>query len=83
MGIGELFTKLEGEVVSVIGTGGTGGYIVDLVAKTPVREIRQFDADEFLQHNSLAADGVICAWERSANQCLAKLPSDRPSCSSD
>jgi hypothetical protein len=31
------------------------------VAKTPVREIRQFDADEFLQHNSLAADGVICA----------------------
>jgi hypothetical protein len=56
---------------------------VDLVAKTPVREIRQFDADEFLQHNSLAADGVICAWERSANQCVAKLPSDRPSCSSD
>lgn len=41
-----------------IGTGGTGGYIVDLVAKTPVREIRLFDADEFLQHNAFRAPGA-------------------------
>ncbi|HDR9150347.1 TPA: ThiF family adenylyltransferase [Burkholderia vietnamiensis] len=58
VGIGGLTEKLEGEVISVIGTGGTGSYIVDLVAKTPVREIRLFDADEFLQHNAFRAPGA-------------------------
>lgn len=57
-GIGELSAKFEGEVISVIGTGGTGSYIVDLIAKTPVREIRLFDADEFLQHNAFRAPGA-------------------------
>lgn len=58
VGIGNLSEKLEGEIISVIGTGGTGSYIVDLVAKTPVREIRLFDADEFLQHNAFRAPGA-------------------------
>lgn len=58
VGIGELTDKLESEVISVIGTGGTGGYIIDLLAKTPVREIRLFDADEFLQHNAFRAPGA-------------------------
>lgn len=57
-GIGELSAKFEGEVMSIIGTGGTGSYIVDLVAKVPVREIRLFDADEFLQHNAFRAPGA-------------------------
>lgn len=58
VGIGKLSEKLEGEVISVIGTGGTGSYIIDLVSKTPVREIRLFDADEFLQHNAFRAPGA-------------------------
>lgn len=57
-GIGKLTEKLEGETVSIIGTGGTGSYIIDLVSKTPVREIRLFDADEFLQHNAFRAPGA-------------------------
>ncbi|EOD4265771.1 ThiF family adenylyltransferase [Acinetobacter baumannii] len=57
-GIGKLSEKLEGEVVSIIGTGGTGSYIVDLISKTPVREIRLFDEDEFLQHNAFRAPGA-------------------------
>lgn len=57
-GIGKLSEKLEGEIVSIIGTGGTGSYIIDLVSKTPVREIRLFDADEFLQHNAFRAPGA-------------------------
>lgn len=57
-GIGKLSEKLEGEVVSIIGTGGTGSYIIDLISKTPVREIRLFDADEFLQHNAFRAPGA-------------------------
>lgn len=58
VGIGALSAKFEDEIIAVIGTGGTGGYILDLVAKTPVREIRLFDADEFLQHNAFRAPGA-------------------------
>ncbi|MGN5478202.1 hypothetical protein ACTMU2_18040 [Cupriavidus basilensis] len=58
VGIGGLTEKLEEEVLSIIGTGGTGGYVLDLVAKTPVREIRLFDDDEFLQHNAFRAPGA-------------------------
>ena len=58
VGIGALTEKLEGDVVALIGLGGTGSYTLDLVAKTPVREIRLFDADEFLQHNAFRAPGA-------------------------
>ncbi|WP_292216137.1 ThiF family adenylyltransferase, partial [Mesorhizobium sp.] len=33
-------------------------YILDFVAKTPVREIRLFDSDEFLTHNAFRAPGA-------------------------
>lgn len=57
-GIGALTDKLKDERVAIIGSGGTGGYVLDLVAKTPVREIRIFDGDEFLQHNAFRAPGA-------------------------
>jgi hypothetical protein len=57
-GIGALSDQLRGERVGIIGLGGTGSYILDLVAKTPVREIRLFDDDEFLQHNAFRAPGA-------------------------
>lgn len=58
VGIGALSERLANETVSIIGVGGTGSYILDLVAKTPVREIRLFDGDEFLQHNAFRAPGA-------------------------
>ena len=36
----------------------TGSYVLDMVAKTPVREIRLFDGDEFLQHNAFRSPGA-------------------------
>jgi tRNA A37 threonylcarbamoyladenosine dehydratase len=42
----------------LIGLGGTGAYILDKVAKTPVPEIRLFDGDEFLNHNAFRAPGA-------------------------
>lgn len=57
-GIGALTDQLRSERVGIIGLGGTGSYILDLVAKTPVREIRLFDDDEFLQHNAFRAPGA-------------------------
>jgi hypothetical protein len=46
------------ERVAIIGLGGTGSYVLDLVAKTPVREIHLFDGDAFLQHNAFRAPGA-------------------------
>ncbi|QKS30232.1 MAG: ThiF family adenylyltransferase [Candidatus Accumulibacter similis] len=57
-GIGALASKLEEEVVAIIGLGGTGGYILDFVAKTPVKQIRLFDGDDFLSHNAFRAPGA-------------------------
>lgn len=58
VGIGSLTELLKSERVAIIGLGGTGSYVLDLVAKTPVREIRLFDGDEFLQHNAFRAPGA-------------------------
>jgi hypothetical protein len=58
VGIGALTERLKPEIVAIIGGGGTGSYILDLVAKTPVHEIRVFDDDEFLQHNAFRAPGA-------------------------
>lgn len=58
VGIGALTELLKPEVLAIVGLGGTGSYILDLAAKTPVREIRCFDGDEFLQHNAFRAPGA-------------------------
>src|SRR5687768_13896491 len=58
VGIGALTELFKAERVAIIGLGGTGSYILDFVAKTPVREIRLFDGDEFLQHNAFRAPGA-------------------------
>jgi molybdopterin/thiamine biosynthesis adenylyltransferase len=44
--------------VAIVGVGGTGAYILDQVAKTPVSEIHLFDGDVFLQHNAFRAPGA-------------------------
>lgn len=58
VGIGRLTERLAGEKLAIVGLGGTGSYVLDLVAKTPVREIRLFDGDEFLQHNAFRSPGA-------------------------
>lgn len=58
VGIGALTERLANEKVAIIGLGGTGSYVLDFVAKTPAREIRLFDGDEFLQHNAFRAPGA-------------------------
>jgi hypothetical protein len=50
--------KLALGKVAIVGLGGTGAYVLDLVAKTPVREIHLFDQDEFLTHNAFRAPGA-------------------------
>jgi hypothetical protein len=50
--------KLALAKIAIIGLGGTGSYVLDLVAKTPVREIHLFDGDDFLQHNAFRSPGA-------------------------
>lgn len=57
--ISPISEKLSGQKICIIGLGGTGSYILDFVAKTPVEEIHLFDSDNFLQHNAFRAPGAI------------------------
>jgi len=56
--INHLNEKFKGQRIGIIGVGGTGSYILDLIAKTAVDEILLFDGDEFLQHNAFRAPGA-------------------------
>lgn len=58
IGITNVMCNLELARVGIFGVGGTGAYVLDLVAKTPVREIAIFDGDTFLQHNAFRAPGA-------------------------
>ena len=57
-GIAAITEKLRLGAVAIVGLGGTGSYILDLVAKTPVGEIHLFDGDIFGQHNAFRAPGA-------------------------
>lgn len=61
--ITDLSAKFNKDVVAVIGLGGTGGYLLDFLVKTPVREIRAFDLDTFYVHNAFRSPGRLEASE--------------------
>ena len=58
--------KLELGAVAIVGLGGSGSYVLDLVAKTRVREIHLFDADVFLTHNAFRGPGAAALEELRA-----------------
>lgn len=60
--------KFKGQRIGIIGLGGTGSYILDLVAKTHVKEILLFDSDEFLMHNAFRAPGAASIEDLKAQQ---------------
>ena len=62
-GIGALSAKFREEVIAIIGLGGTGAYVLDYLTKTPVKEIRAYDADEFHVHNAYRSPGRLNANE--------------------
>lgn len=49
--------KLNNLKIAIVGLGGTGSYVLDFVAKTPVKEIHLFDGDDFLSHNAFRYPG--------------------------
>lgn len=62
-GISFISKKLELTKIAIVGLGGTGSYVLDLVAKTPVKEIHLFDADTFFNHNAFRSPGATSIQE--------------------
>jgi len=56
--INQLNEVFGNQKVAIVGIGGTGSYILDLLAKTPVKEIHIYDGDEFELHNAFRAPGA-------------------------
>ncbi len=57
--ITSLSYKFKELKIGIIGLGGTGSYLLDLIAKTPVAEIHLFDADVINTHNAFRAPGAM------------------------
>lgn len=54
--------------IAILGLGGTGSYVLDMVAKTPVRQIHLYDGDTFFQHNAFRSPGAPSGADLSAKQ---------------
>lgn len=50
--------RMLGYKVAIIGLGGTGGYLLDYLAKTEVAEVHLYDEDVFNTHNAFRAPGA-------------------------
>jgi molybdopterin/thiamine biosynthesis adenylyltransferase len=57
-GITYINNKLKQDRIAIVGLGGTGAYVLDLIAKMPVEEIHLFDGDDFLSHNAFRSPGA-------------------------
>ena len=65
-GISAVTAKLRLDRVAIVGLGGTGSYILDLVSKTPVAEIHLYDDDVMYAHNAFRAPGAASLSELQA-----------------
>jgi hypothetical protein len=71
-GIASVAAKLAMNRVAIVGLGGTGAYVLDLVAKTLVREIHLFDGDKYLQHNAFRSPGAASLEDLRKNYTKVK-----------
>lgn len=66
--ISDITDKLRNQKIGIVGVGGTGSYVLDQIAKTPVSEIHLYDGDVFCQHNAFRAPGA------PTKECLEQSP---------
>jgi Domain of unknown function (DUF6791)/ThiF family len=57
--ITDLSAKFNDDVIAVIGLGGTGAYVLDFLVKTPLKEIRAFDHDDYHVHTAFRSPGRL------------------------
>jgi len=51
-------SKIQGQKIAIIGLGGTGSYILDLISKSMVAEINLYDGDKLFNHNAFRFPGA-------------------------
>ena len=56
--LGPVQDRIRDQRIAIIGLGGTGAYVLDLIAKTPVPEIHLLDADQVEWHTFMRAPGA-------------------------
>ena len=61
--IGPVQDRIRDQRIAIIGLGGTGAYVLDLIAKTPVAKIHLLDSDDLDWHNFMRAPGAPTAEE--------------------
>ena len=73
--VGPMQDCIRDQRIAIIGLGGTGAYVLDLIAKTPVAEIHLLDSDEVDWHNFMRAPGAPTAEEIELRHkgCLRKV----------
>lgn len=69
--------KLRGLRIGIVGVGGTGSYVLDQVAKTPVAEIHLFDDDVFHTHNAFRGPGAATVEQLRAEPLKVHYWNDR------
>lgn len=72
-GIEYLNRKFENQKIAIIGMGGTGSYLLDQIAKTPVKEIHIFDKDIFQLHNAFRSPGAISSAKLETHSGIKKV----------
>lgn len=58
-GIAAVSARLAGGRIAIIGLGGTGSEVLDLISKTPCERILLFDGDRVEQHTAWRAPGAM------------------------
>lgn len=71
-GIAAVTARLASPKVAIVGLGGTGSYILDLLAKTPIGEIHLYDGDVFVQHNAFRSPGAASVDDLSSKRNKAE-----------
>jgi len=69
-GIADLASRFDDDVVALIGLGGTGSYLLDLLVKTPVKEIRGYDHDGYYVHNAFRSPGRLAIEELGKSKAM-------------
>ena len=58
-GIAAINQKLALAKVVIVGVGGTGSYVLDLISKTPAASLHLYDGDDLFSHNAFRAPGAV------------------------
>lgn len=66
-GIEAVSQRLTGGTIAIIGLGGTGSVVLDLISKTAVDRIILIDGDRAEQHNAFRWPGAMALEELAAN----------------